>query len=184
MAGLLAIAFTLIPFFVVSSMVLVGFTYSFLMSGGRDEECPTMSRCFLWTLEGFFFGMNDFLKTPILDVLFGVLAAIILLNVVIAIVSNAWDDSIEDTKEVFWQSRVDVLFQYRFFKSVVGKKSWFGSLFRIIDSFDIFANYNEMPTWKVLLSCILYFVWFILGLVTFGLFWPLSLRRKILSAGM
>jgi ankyrin repeat protein len=77
-AGLLTITCTLIPFFVVSGMVLLAFTYSFHMSGGRDEECTSFGICFLWTLGGFFFGQDDFMKTPFIDVLFGILAAVIL----------------------------------------------------------------------------------------------------------
>lgn len=77
-AGLLAIIYTLVPFFVVSVMILLAFTYSFLMSGGRVEECPSFQDCFLWTLDGFFFGLSDFTKTPIFDVLFGTLAVVIL----------------------------------------------------------------------------------------------------------
>lgn len=48
------------------------------MSGGRDEECPDFGTCFLWTLEGFFFGMNDFMKTPMLDVTFGIIGVVVL----------------------------------------------------------------------------------------------------------
>lgn len=100
--------------------------------------------------------------------------------------SNAWDDSIDETREVFWTSRIDVLFQYRFFKRVVGNKSILGSIFGIIDRFDMSMDGGDkkMPLWKFLLSSILNLLWLILGLVTLGLCWPLSLRRRILSAGM
>ena len=77
-AGLMAIFWTLIPFFVVSLMCLLAFTYSFLMSGGRVEECPDFGSCLMWTLQGFFFGMDDFQKTPILDVIFGIVGVVVL----------------------------------------------------------------------------------------------------------
>lgn len=77
-AGLMAIFWTLIPFFVVSLMCLLAFTYSFLMSGGRVEECPDFGNCLMWTLQGFFFGMDDFQKTPILDVIFGIVGVVVL----------------------------------------------------------------------------------------------------------
>ncbi len=77
MAGLLAITFSLIPFLVVSVMLLSTFTYSYLISGQR-VECPNFNSCFLWTLEGFFFGMEDFNVTPGLDIAFGVVAVVVL----------------------------------------------------------------------------------------------------------
>ena len=106
---------------------------------------------------------------------------------VIAIVSNAWDDSIDDTKEVFWQSRVDILFQYRFFKNIIGKKSCFGFLFRMIDSASVFSTKKEdskICFCHLLLKLVLDFVWFLLGLITLGLGWPEKIRQNILSAGM
>ncbi len=35
---------------------------------------------------------------------------------VIAIVSKAWEDSSHNTREVFWKSRIDVLFQHSYFE--------------------------------------------------------------------
>ncbi len=77
-AGLLAITLSLIPFLVVSVMLLSAFTYSYLISGQRAEECPNFNSCFLWTLEGFFFGMESFNVTPGLDIAFGVVAVVVL----------------------------------------------------------------------------------------------------------
>jgi len=198
-AGLLAILFSLIPFLVVSVMLLIIFTYSYVISGRRTEECPDFSICFFWTLEGFFYGMDGFAVDPVLDILFGLIAVVILLNVVIAIVSNAWDDSIDDTREVFWQSRVELLFQYRIFKGCLGSDSIFSPLFNLADSVDFFgnetknkkvegANSSLWKSWKSFATKIFWFasniLWFVLGLGTCGLLWPRELRIRILSAGM
>ena len=40
------------------------------------------------------------------------------MNVVIAIVSDAWGDSKEPSRKVFWKSRVEFLFQYRFLQNI------------------------------------------------------------------
>jgi hypothetical protein len=44
-----------------------------------------------------------------LDILFGIITVIILLNVVIAIVSREWDDDIWEASKIFWQYRLDFL---------------------------------------------------------------------------
>ncbi len=77
-AGLLAITFSLIPFLIVSMMLLLTFTYSYLVSGERAEECPDFGGCLLWTLEGFFYGMDGFAVTPTLDLFFGLVAVVVL----------------------------------------------------------------------------------------------------------
>ena len=89
--GLLMIFHTLVPFFIVSSLLLLAFTYGFRVQG--QEECPNLRECYHWTLQGFFSGADE--TNDILDILFGVVAIVVLLNVVIAIVSEAWDVSSE-----------------------------------------------------------------------------------------
>lgn len=54
------------------------FTYSFLLSGQRTEVCPDFGACLMWTLEGFFYGVDGFQDTPIMDIFFGVLAVVML----------------------------------------------------------------------------------------------------------
>lgn len=178
-AGLLSILAELIPFTIVSAMFLLAFTYAFQLSGNREEECPSFGDCLYWTLEGFFYGVDGFNATPLTDILFGVLAVVMLLNVVIAIVSNAWDDAEETTRLIFWQSRVDVLFQYR-------------KLFR--RHHDLLNRLNSgnqdfapLQTGSVVMTTVNFvknIFHFLLGLPTMGILWPYSLRVKILSAGM
>ncbi len=50
----------------------------FLLSGEREEECPGFGQCLIWTLEGFFYGVDGFNVTPLADILFGVLAVVML----------------------------------------------------------------------------------------------------------
>ncbi len=110
------------------------------------------------------------------------------MNVVIAIVSNAWIDSVQSTREVFWKSRIDVLFQHSYFDdffTAVGVKT----LFHLVDNrHDSSAKDHDSSAkksvWNIVVSIITNIFLFVLGLLTLGLFWPAKLRRRILSAGI
>ena len=84
--GLLTIFNTLIPFFIVSALLLLAFTFGFRMSEGSDADCDTLLKCYFWTLQSFFSGSEE--TSGLLDVLFGIIAIVVLLNVLIAIVSE------------------------------------------------------------------------------------------------
>ena len=79
---------------------------------------------------------------------------------VIAIVSNAWDDSNEDARAVFWQSRVEVLFQYKLLKRCLGTRSVMRPLFDFIDRTGFCGKQTnksgeETPLWKLVISFII-----------------------------
>ena len=93
--------------------------------------------------------------------------------------SNAWDDADNETQEVFWESRVSMLFHYRFFQRFVREKK-IGPIYRAIESVDICSYHG----WKSVLNMPKNMLCLILGLFTFGVCWPTSLREKILSTGM
>jgi len=156
--GLLLILTTLIPFFIVGSLLLLAFTiaYRISLNGSFDEvtrlleeddgiqvDCSgSLWSCFLWTLQSFFNGSDD--TSTVLDVVFGVVAIVILLNVVIAIVGDAWDNATEKASTMYWSFRVGYILQTRI--SGVGKKKLermckgIGSLAHLID---------EMPNVKI-----------------------------------
>ena len=100
------------------------------------------------------------------------------LNVVIAIVSNSWDDSLDTAKEVFWKSRVELLFQYRRFKL-----PYADLLFGFVDN-KVFTLPDDpsFVTMAFLLTANLF--WLLLGFPTLGFLWPEKFRRDILSAGI
>lgn len=89
---------------------------------------------------------------------------------------------------MFWESRVEVLFQYRFFKKVIGKKSCFAFLFNCIDGTrtPLLSSQKDdtIALWKMLFHLLLNVFWLSFGLLTFGLGWPEAIRNQILSAGM
>ena len=71
--GLTMIFATLVPFFIVSSLLLLAFAYGFFIQGTNDA-CVDLTACYAWTLQGFFSGSDD--TDDILDVLFGIIAIV------------------------------------------------------------------------------------------------------------
>ena len=110
--GLLIIFNTLVPFFIVSGLLLLAFAYGYRMSGEHDDVCPSLQNCYEWTLNGFFSGSED--TADMLDILFGVIAIVVLLNVLIAIVSEAWDTAADRAIHLFWKFRLQFLADARF----------------------------------------------------------------------
>jgi hypothetical protein len=53
--GLTLIFATLVPFFIVSSLLLLAFAYGFYIQDDIDE-CDNITNCYAWTLNGFFSG--------------------------------------------------------------------------------------------------------------------------------
>jgi|AntRauTorckE5430_2_1112549.scaffolds.fasta_scaffold45336_1 hypothetical protein len=71
--GLTMIFATLVPFFIVSSLLLLAFAYGFFIQGSNDA-CVNINACYAWTLQGFFSGSDD--TDDLLDVLFGIIAIV------------------------------------------------------------------------------------------------------------
>lgn len=119
--GLVNIAMTLIPFFIVSLLVLAAFAQAYRVDvnfqspptdgWGEDSmhgQClDSFGSCFLAVLQGFFGGPDG--TSGRTDIMFGIIVAIVLLNVVIAIVSDSWEDSKAKASTAFWRSRVNWL---------------------------------------------------------------------------
>lgn len=93
-------------------MLLLAAACGFMIEGRAvqvDEQgfrIDTLLDAYLYTLEGFFSGIA---VRNINDIAFGIAAVIILLNVVIAIVSNAWEDAVSNAGPVFWEFRLTFL---------------------------------------------------------------------------
>jgi len=146
--GLLLILTTLVPFFTISSLLLLAFTYSFRISGNHDDACTTLSRCYLWTLQGFFSGSDD--TKSILDILFGIVAIIILLNVVVAIVGDAWEQATDEASSMYWSFRVSYLLESRAFAIIQKKVMKRGFVTRISEKIDEVQGivFNGNVTWS------------------------------------
>jgi len=122
----------LIPFAVITGVLLAAFAYLYFVQSNvsqwedcgkcrgletMTEDCDgcdgheTLLASFLTTFASFVGGPDD---TPtLLDVIYGVVTVIILLNVVIAIISKAWDDAteIKNARRVFWKYRINLFYE-------------------------------------------------------------------------
>jgi len=136
--GLLLIFNTLVPFFIVSGLLLLAFTYGFRMSGEHGETCPTMLDCYSFTLHGFFSGSDE--TSDLLDIMFGIVAIIVLLNVLIAIVSDAWDSAKERSINLYWKFRLEFLSEARFYAVLERKMYKAHKMKNIGDYFDAFSD--------------------------------------------
>lgn len=114
--GLISIFFTLIPFFVVTALLLAGFAISYRTNANFEywtdnpstEACTdNLSDCYLSMLHSLFGG--DTQMKSFFDLAFGIFVILVLLNVVIAIISDAWEESKSPAVAMFWDSRIGFL---------------------------------------------------------------------------
>jgi len=124
--GIINILLTLIPFFSTSVLILIAFAQKYridvnftditIRDGSIHDNCQgSFWTCILAVLQGFFGGPDD--TNTWTDIVFGVLVAIVLLNVVIAIVSDSWEESKASASAAFWRSRVEFLTENGYFSS-------------------------------------------------------------------
>lgn len=111
--GLLLIFQVLVPFFLVSCLLLLLFAYSYSVNPPslvtEQPECRSIGTCYLWVLRGFFASETT---NNWLDIIFGLVIVVVLLNVVIAIVCEAWDSA--QTEKFYWNYRIQWLADARF----------------------------------------------------------------------
>lgn len=116
--GLITIVITLGPFVFVSVLVVFSFAFMFFMLGFDDETCAIpdsedatfcqLNQSILTTFN-FFYSGPDQTSSWMMDIIFGLVVVVILLNVVIAIVSDAWEESKKRIGVVFWTYKLDFL---------------------------------------------------------------------------
>ncbi|CAJ1962139.1 unnamed protein product [Cylindrotheca closterium] len=106
--GVIRIFWNLIPFLVVTSITLFAFAYMYFVQNQGLEGYETLGRSFLTVFDSFVSGRNeaaDAVDANVLDVVFGIVIVVVLLNVVIAIVGKVWDEATTKAARVFWQYR-------------------------------------------------------------------------------
>lgn len=184
---------------VCTALVLLAFAFMYHVSKyDRDFPLPEDRLQFdtLWV--SFLSVFQMFIDAPeetasILDAFFGILTTIVLLNVVIAVISIAWDRSTEEKKalRVFWEYRMtfiqDVTLSSKFDKKVRKVKRLM-MIDLISDRFDQarserIEHFND-PSKKNGIGLYFFFVtqyavYFFLGLFSFGYLWPLKIRMDI-----
>jgi len=99
----------LVAFLIVSLLLLFVFAYRYWI---RESECLNIWACLKRTIINLF----EFEPPEIgfTEIMFGVLIVIVLLNVVIAIVGEAWKSSAEKSAQMFWMFRLEKIFQLQY----------------------------------------------------------------------
>lgn len=152
--GIINILRTLVPFFSTSVLILIAFAQKYridvnfsnvtIEEGSIHDNCQgTFWTCILGVLQGFFGGPDA--TASLTDIVFGVLVAIVLLNVVIAIVSDSWEESKAGASTAFWRSRVNFLSENGYFSS--NTRTTGAQPFKWIDSFK-WIPLNDNISWN------------------------------------
>ena len=164
-SGLVTIIQDLIPFLIVSLVLLIGFGEMYNVDSLASGTCrnPTndgdLSFCTfgdsLFSTYALFVGgieMAELASTTamkVISITFGFFVAVILLNVVIAIVSNSWDSVTEEGKEVFWNYRLQFLSGVKNYEEAficLGE----GGDIRLVEAFTAFTERSLDRVCKVL----------------------------------
>jgi hypothetical protein len=165
----------------------------FLVTRGNDSDNGLVFTT-IWV--SFRSTFHMFLEAPektedLLDALFGIITNIILLNVVIAVVSIAWDKSSEEEKaqQVFWEYRLtfiqDVNLSHKAKHtsrgSLGGSRSGSRRLNRSRSKAKarLVEGSRNGGLWLHFQYALQYTIYFILGLFSFGLLWPSKIKRDI-----
>jgi len=141
--GLLIIARALLPFLIVSLMLIAAFIYIYWMTG--KGSCDTLLTCTQTMLSNIFNFVP--VDVDILDFLFCLVIIIVLLNVVIAIVSEAWTKAALRSTELFWKYRLEKVGEFQFLNKIFISDSSDFALLREIDNFDK-ISYSTSIIWS------------------------------------
>lgn len=115
--GMAEILITLIPFGVTFIMVLGLFAYGYWVGGYVSAYAEAEQPYGRWVLELFMHSMSGpeelitmeeaYINNTVWTFIFMVLVQILLLNVLIAVITSAWEDINEQQNEVFWKYRLE-----------------------------------------------------------------------------
>jgi len=128
--GLLKIMVNLIPFLVISALLLLGFVYTYwILMAGCGDFCETEDCTFAFCLGHVFGQIHDFSLTEmndesdsehhqsgiqVLGISFGFFFIVILLSVVVALVDDIWTSTENESIQFLWESRVQKISQVQY----------------------------------------------------------------------
>ena len=101
----------LMAFLVVSLLLILAYAYAFWIKDNGDTSCSSIWEC-LKTMHARLFDFSPS-EITLIETTFGILIMIVLLNVVIAIVGEAWTSAAEKSTEMFWMFRLEKIYQLR-----------------------------------------------------------------------
>eukprot|EP00980_Cylindrotheca_fusiformis_P001598 scaffold363_cov56-Cylindrotheca_fusiformis.AAC.17 len=176
--GVIMICLSLIPFAIVSGIILLAFAFLFFLNNNDsvDAELEDFGDAIRYSL-AVFVRLPD-TTSNWLDVAFATISVIVLWNVAIAVVNQNWVDAKAQASKAFWIERLDIILELGR-KGDDSDRKWTPPkmLMRCPEHQDKGSSiFVSMQNW---LKCS---VLFLLGLVSFGLIWPLEMRRFLFSA--
>jgi hypothetical protein len=184
----------LIPFFIVSTIILIAFSFLFLVNRYDTEmdeyqEYQTLADSFGYVFGTFVGSLGDDTLTW-LDVVFATISIIVLLNVAIAIVNHNWRSANTKASRDFWVDRLNTVLELAYSDGCCGSRSSkyptdVTGVSRFLDAKKEMLQANQhrqISLWDLASYYILYTLLFIVGLLTFGLLWPQELRRRLFAA--
>ena len=115
--GITKIILALVPFLVVSVVTLFTFSFMYFIqdrdvvassAGEEDEDYSTLMSSFQTVVKNA--GFSSDTSSP-LDYVFGIIIMVVLLNVVIAVVSEEWEGAGEGAYSSFWKYRLRLIIE-------------------------------------------------------------------------
>lgn len=120
-SGVIKIFWAVIPFLVVSFVTLFMFSFMYFIKegGGPNKDqvvilepeisYVTLMASFQTVLYGFTGDTTT--NQSVLDIFYGITVVIVLLNVIIAVVSEEWEDAVAEANSAFWSYRLDLILE-------------------------------------------------------------------------
>jgi hypothetical protein len=183
---------------IVGAAILCAFAFIFFVSRDDEEDFSTFGVS-VYSLFAVMIGGPD-VTDDVLDIVFGIVTIVVMLNVVIAIVSNTWDEATKKASTVFWEYRLTFIQEMSVFRAKaeervksVGCLSLFvDCILKGIDKGLLFDEWSKTiekdpenySFFLMILYWIAYTIFFFAGLVSCGIFWPRSICRAVFSASV
>jgi len=203
--GLVHIIWVILPFMVVTLLNLGVFTFMYFIQSYHTEKHPSLQKSSYAVYSSFVGGGLDGMKSS-LDVIFGTLIIVVLLNVIIGIVGTAWSDVVANAGKMFWTYRLSFIINVTRTDKINRSDKKRNRLCKILDKDWTMANLKEyfgfdnLSRWKksglylnpttkkrdnllqVGMTIILLAGCTLLGLFSFGYFWPMFVLEFLFTS--
>ncbi len=195
---------TLMPFVFTTAFIIFAFAHLFYFAGPRGEECGDSGLSFGdgdWTCSRpkAYVGVFHMLLTTdwpllgtypldiqaILSILYAFVIGIVLLNLIIAVISTAFDEITSKSEETFWYNRRQVLSDvntfYELFKTHCYEFNQQGYPTAEEINFDWLRKHDPayLKSSEILCATLSDIFRMVAGAITFGLCWSTRLKMKM-----
>jgi hypothetical protein len=190
----------LVPFSIVTFIVILVFTFMYFIQEFQEEGYEDFYASFLTVFSNFVGDPRP--AEGVLDLIFGVVVVVVLLNVVIAIVSASWEDAVNTSLILLCTHRLQLLRRANDNSAMLphwfGGEWWIDSKFdelmdrcldQVREEYEFWVGFNQWHPTAFLWSGLYLFMFlfrpfmtcmmWIIGSVTFGLTWSLNVRMYL-----